>query len=210
MSNSLWPHGLQHTRLLCHPLSPRVCSNSCPLSQWCYLTISSSTTPFSFCLQSFPASGSFPMCQLFASDGQSIGNSASAMSMKRWKSLSHAQPFATLAHCSPLGSSVHEILSPGKNNGVGSYSLLQRVFPTQRSKLGVLRCMQILYNLSHQAYGATKQIACRFFEVVMFRNEQIAMVFSTDWGNCCFRAVMNYWGWRGFRYESHLLWDELY
>jgi len=98
-------HGLQHTRLLCPPLSPRVCSNSCPLSRWCYLTISSSTAPFSFCLQSFPASGSFPMCQLFASDGQSIGNSASATSMKRWKSLSHAQPFATLwtiAHLAPM------------------------------------------------------------------------------------------------------------
>ena len=61
MSDSLWPHGLQHTSLLCPPLSPRVCSNSCPLSQWCYLTISCSAAPFSFCLHSFPASGSFPM-----------------------------------------------------------------------------------------------------------------------------------------------------
>ena len=57
-------------------LSPRVCSNSCPLSQWYYLTISSSATPFSFCLQSFPASGSFPISWLFASVGQSIGASA--------------------------------------------------------------------------------------------------------------------------------------
>ena len=81
---------------------------------------------------------------------------------------------------SPPGSYVHEILSPGKNNGVGSYLLLQGIFLTQGSKLGVLHCMQILYNLSHQAYGATKQIACHFFEVVMFCNEQIAMVFSTD------------------------------
>ena len=64
-------------RLLCPPLSPRVCSDSCPLSQWCYLTISASATYFSFCLQSFPASGSFPTSQLFASDGQSIGASAS-------------------------------------------------------------------------------------------------------------------------------------
>ena len=55
MSNSLWPHGMQHARLLCPPLSPRVCSNSCPLSHWCYLTISSSATPFSFCLPSFPS-----------------------------------------------------------------------------------------------------------------------------------------------------------
>ena len=57
---TLWPHGLQHARLLCISLFPRVCSDSCPLSQWCSLTISSSAVPFSFCLLSFPASGSFP------------------------------------------------------------------------------------------------------------------------------------------------------
>ena len=68
-------HGVQHTRLLCPPLSPRVCSNSCPLSQWCYLTISSSFTPFSFCLQSFPATGSFSRSWLFASGGPSTGAS---------------------------------------------------------------------------------------------------------------------------------------
>ena len=74
----LQPHGLQHTRLPCPSLSPKVCSNSCPLSQWCHPTISSSAALFSFCLQSFPASGSFPMSQLFASGGQSSGASASA------------------------------------------------------------------------------------------------------------------------------------
>ena len=78
MSNSLWPHGLQHTRLLCPSPSPRACSNSCPLSWWCHPTISSSVVPFSSCLQSFPASGSFLMCWLFASGGQSIGASALA------------------------------------------------------------------------------------------------------------------------------------
>ena len=71
-------HGLQHARLLCPSLSPRVCSNSCPLSQLCYLTIAFSTVPFSFCLQSFLASESFPVTWLFASGGQSIGASASA------------------------------------------------------------------------------------------------------------------------------------
>ena len=60
MSDSLQSHWLQHTRLPCPSLSPRVCSSSCPLSQWCYLTISSSVALVSFCLQSFPASGSFP------------------------------------------------------------------------------------------------------------------------------------------------------
>ena len=62
-------------------LSPRVCSNSCPLSQWWYLTISSSVTPFSFCLQSFPALGSFPINWLFTSGGQSIRASASVLLM---------------------------------------------------------------------------------------------------------------------------------
>ena len=74
----LWPHGLQHARVPCLPLFPGVCSNSCPLSWWCYLIISSSATPFSFCLQSFPASGSFPVSWLFASGGKSIGALVSA------------------------------------------------------------------------------------------------------------------------------------
>ena len=77
MSKFLQPQGLHHTRLPCPSLSPRVCSNSCPLSQWCYLTISSSVIPFSSCLQSLPAPGSFQMSQFFASGGQSIGASAS-------------------------------------------------------------------------------------------------------------------------------------
>ena len=79
----LWPHRLQHTRLRCPSLSPRVCTNSCPLSRWCHPTISSSAAPFSFNLQSFPASGSFPMNQLFTSGGQSIGASASALFLPR-------------------------------------------------------------------------------------------------------------------------------
>ena len=81
MSDSLWPHGLQHTRLLCSPLSPGVCSNSCSLNWWCYLTISSYAALFSFCLQSFPASGSFLMSQLYALGGQSIGTSVSVLPM---------------------------------------------------------------------------------------------------------------------------------
>ena len=70
-------HGLQHTRLPCPSLSPGVCSNSCLLSQWCCLTVSSSAAVFSSCPQSFPASGSFPMSQLFASDSQNTRASAS-------------------------------------------------------------------------------------------------------------------------------------
>ena len=77
VSDSLQPHALQHTRLLCPSLSPWVCLNSCPLSQWCHPIISSSVAPFSSCPQSFPASGSFPMSWLFSSGGQSIGASVS-------------------------------------------------------------------------------------------------------------------------------------
>ena len=78
MSNSLQPLGLQHTRLPCPSPTLKACSNSCPLSRWCHPTISSSVIPFSSCLQSFPASGSFLMSQLFTSGGSSIGVSASA------------------------------------------------------------------------------------------------------------------------------------
>ena len=88
MSHSLPPHGLQHTRLPCASPSPRVCSISSPLSPLCHGTISSSVTHFSFCFQSFPASGSFPMSWLFALDGQSIGASALAsvlpMNIQSW------------------------------------------------------------------------------------------------------------------------------
>ena len=77
MSESLPPSGLQHARPPCPSSTPGVYSNSCPLSQWCHPTISSSVVPFSPHLQSFPASGYFPMSQLFASGGQSIGVSTS-------------------------------------------------------------------------------------------------------------------------------------
>ena len=79
MSDSLWPHGLQHTRLPCPSPTPRVCSNSCPLRWWCHRTISSSVIPFSSHLQSFPGAGSFPMNLFCASGGQSIGGSATAL-----------------------------------------------------------------------------------------------------------------------------------
>ena len=86
MSDSLQPHGWQHARPPCPSLSPRVCPSSCPVNWWCYPTIPSSAALFSFCPQSFPASGSFPMSRLFASGGQSIGASASVlwMHIKGW------------------------------------------------------------------------------------------------------------------------------
>ena len=77
VSDSLWPRGLQQGRPPCPSPTPGACSDSCPLNRWCHPTISSSVIPFSTCLQSFPASGSFQMSQLFASCGQTIGVSAS-------------------------------------------------------------------------------------------------------------------------------------
>ena len=88
MSDSLWPHGLQHIRLPYPSPSPGVSPNSCPLSWWCQSIISYSVVPFSACLQSFPSLGSFPMSWLFKSDDQSIGASASAsvlpMNIQDW------------------------------------------------------------------------------------------------------------------------------
>ena len=88
LSHSWWPHGWQCTRLPGPSPSPGLYSNSCPLSRWCHPTISSSVVPFSSCLQSFPASGSFLMSRLFPSGGQSIGVSASAsilpMNIQDW------------------------------------------------------------------------------------------------------------------------------
>ena len=76
--DSSWPHGLQHARLIRPPLSRGICSNACPLSQWCYPTISSSATS-SFCHQSFPALGSFLVSQQFVSGGQNVGASVSVL-----------------------------------------------------------------------------------------------------------------------------------
>ena len=91
MSDSLWPHELQHTRPPCPSPTPRVYPNWCPLSRWCHPTISSSVVPFSFCPQSFLASGSFQMSHLFTSGGQGIGVSASTsvlpMNTQDWFSL---------------------------------------------------------------------------------------------------------------------------
>ena len=91
VSNSLRPHELQHTRPPCPSPTPGIYPNSCPLSWWCHITISSSVIPFSSCLQSFPKSGSFQISQLFTSGGQSIGVSASTsvlpMNTQEWSPL---------------------------------------------------------------------------------------------------------------------------
>ena len=120
VSDSLWPHGLQHTRPPCPSTTPRACSHSCPSRRWYHPTISSSVTPFSSCLQSFPVPGSFPVSQFSASGGQSIGVSASTsvlpMNIQDWF---------------PLG-------------------LTGLIFQSKGLSPGLLHCRQILYQLSHK------------------------------------------------------------
>ena len=128
VANSLQPHRLHHTRLSCPSPTPRACSNSCPSSWWCHPTISSSVVPFSSCLQSFPASGSFPVSQFFASGGQSIGVSASGsvlpLSIQFWF---------------PLGlTGLISLQSKG----------LSRIFPTPQFKTNNSSVLSFLYSPS--------------------------------------------------------------
>ena len=140
MSDSLWPHGLQYARPPCPSPTPEVYSNSCPLSGWCHPTISSSVVPFASCLQSLPASGSFPMSQFFASLGQSIGASASA---------------------SVLPMNIHDWFPLGLT---GLISLLpkglSRVFSSSSLKSSVLQCSAFfMVQLSHLYMSTRKTIA---------------------------------------------------
>ena len=112
MSNSLWSHGLQHARFPCFPLSPRVCSNSCPLSQWYHPTISSLLPSSSFAFKSFPASASFPMNWLFASGNHGIGASASVLPVSYLGLISFRGIFP-LWHSNP--ATVHEQTSFVRN-----------------------------------------------------------------------------------------------
>ena len=115
-------------------------SNSCSLSQWCYPTISSSVAAFSCWPQSFTASGSFPMSQLFASGGQSIGASASVLP----KNIQDWFPLGLTGLISPLSKEFSR-----QEYWSGNHSLLQGIFPTEGSNQGLLHCRQILYHLSH-------------------------------------------------------------
>ena len=136
MSDSLQLHGLQHARLPCPSLSPRLCSNSYPSSWWYHPTISSSVALFSFCPLSFPSSGSFPTSWLFISDGQSIGTIASAavlpMNIQDWF---------------PLGSSGSILLFKG----------LSRVSSNTQFKASILQCSAFfMVQLAHPYMTAGK------------------------------------------------------
>ena len=107
--DSLWPYGLQHARLPCASPSLRICSNLCPLNRWCHPNISSSVTQFSSCSQSFPASGSFPVSQLFTSGSQVIGVSASTSVLP--KNFQSWFPFAWTDLVSLLSEELSRIFS---------------------------------------------------------------------------------------------------
>ena len=161
MSDSLWMHGLQHTSLPCPPLSLGVCWSSCPLSRWCYLTVSCSAAAFSFCLQFSSTSGSFSLRWLFVSGGQSIGAAASAsvllMNILRWF---------------PLGLTGLILLFKG----------LSSVFSNNHSsKASILRCLALfMVQLSHpylttgknraltKWVGATDKIPCLLMAFIWF------------------------------------------
>ena len=156
MSHSLQPHGQQHARLPCPSLSPRVCSDSCPLSQWYYPTISSSATPFSFCLQFFPASGSFPVSRLFASGGQSIGASASASVL-----LMNIQGLFPLVLTGLILQS----------KGLSLKSLLQHY----NLKASILQCSAFfMVQLSHPYMTTGKTIALTIQTFVPYASEQLS------------------------------------
>ena len=142
LSDSLWPHGPQHARPPSPSPAPRVYSNSSPLSRWCHPTISSSVIPFSSCLQSFPTSGSFQMSQLFASDGQSIGVSASTsvfpMNTQDWS-------ISFRMHCLDL---------------LAVQGTLKSLLQHHSSKASILRCSAFfIVQLSHPYMTTGKTIA---------------------------------------------------
>ena len=147
---TLQPHGLQHTRLPCPSPTPRVYSNSCPLCWWCHPTISPSVVPFIFCLQSFPASGSFPMSQFFSSGGQSIGATTSAsvlpvnnqdwfpLGLTGWISLQSKGLSSLLQHHSSKSSILqcsaffivqlsHPYMTTGKTTAVSRFTFICKV-----------------------------------------------------------------------------------
>ena len=135
VSDSLWPHGLQHARPPCPSLSPRVYSNLCPWSQWCHPAISSSVVPFSSSLQPFPASGSFPVSQLFTSGGQSIGASASVNDSDLWIPLYFMSLDPTVLYVFGSHCTLCVIFSSEQNFTVWTFLLFSFLWRPSQAKL---------------------------------------------------------------------------
>ena len=172
MYDSLQPRGLQHSRFPCPSLSPGVCSDSSPLSQGCYPIISSSAAPFSFCLQSFPTSGSFPMSRFFASGGQSIGASASASVL-----------LMNIQGLFPLG--LTDLISLQSK---GLKSLLQH----HSSKASILQCSAFfMVQLSHLYMTTGKTTALTIWTFV---SKVMSLFFNTlSWFVICLSNVSSIW-----------------
>ena len=161
MSDSLWPHGLQHTRIPCPSPTPGVYPKSCPLSWWCHPTISSSVIPFSSRLQSFPASESFPRSQFFVSGGQSIGVSALAsvlpMNIQDWF---------------PLGwTSWISLQSKGLKSFLGNSLVVQWLVPqtTRRPNQSILEEINPEYSLE----GLMLKLKLQYFGHLMWRADSL-------------------------------------
>ena len=166
MSDSLWPHGLQHARPPCPSPISRVHSSSCPLSWWCHPTISSSVIPFSSCLQSFPI-GSFSVSQLFASSGQSVGVSVSASPSNEYSGLisfrmdwldllavqgtlksflQHHSSKASILQCSAffIVQLSHLYVTPGKTIALTGWTFVGKVMSLLFNMLSIIQKMKIM------------------------------------------------------------------
>ena len=178
LSDSLWPHGLQHTRLSCPSPTPRahVHLYSCPSSRWCRPTISSSVTHFSSCPQSFPASWSFPMSQLFESGGLSIGASASAsvlpMNIQDWSPLGWTGWISLLSkglsRVSNTTVQKHQFfgaqLSLQSNSHIHTWLLEKPVALTRQTFVG--KVTSLLFNmLSRLVIDLAKRRKCRLISL---------------------------------------------
>ena len=145
MADSLWPYGWQHARLPCPSLSPRVCSHSHPLSQWCYLTVSSSATLFSFLPSIFPSTGSFPVNWLFASGGQNTEASASA-----------SVPPMNIQVWFPLGLTyLITLLSKGPSRVFSSTTIWKHQFFSAQPSLGLF----IIHSVKYLSFSLAFTIA---------------------------------------------------
>ena len=165
---TLWPHGLQHARFPCPSPTPRAYSNSCPLSWWGHSTISSSVIPFSFCLQSSPVSGSFPVSQFFASGGQSIGSfSFSISSFNEYSGLISFRMdwLDLLAVQGTLKSLLQHHSSKASNLRCSTFCIVQLSHPymTTRKTTGLTRrtilgkVMSLLFSMAGHSFSSKEQ-----------------------------------------------------
>ena len=176
VSDFLWPHGLQHSRFPCLSLFPGVCSNSCPLSQWCYLIISFSVILFS-CPQSFPASGSFQMSKFFASGGQSIAASASVLLCRILLRTMHNR--VNMQFLALRIIQIHTHIINTQNEPMHTHRHLQN-YAKSSKMLSVFLIFEIVNNFCYYMFFLFSEV---FWNVnIRFHNQkQFCMVFKNRW-----------------------------